>query len=208
MIILIKNISLASLTIIYFSVCYGDTCHINGLSPEVLKNLSYTPPGNDLLSNEQDRKAWQYFVNTYETPVRNVQNWYNSIVDKASADAAAGSFNTKVLPILQKLTGRSAAMKEQVVAIPASPEMQQFILWRILSLQSRLLLIFMPMQDEEKMDGSTCYRGSSRLFDIVHGLTTTSALDISKFIESQHETKESIENTFKEPWADSPSLQE
>ena len=38
------------------------------------------------------KKAWQTFVETYEIPVGKVQNWYNSIVDKNSADAAAKSF--------------------------------------------------------------------------------------------------------------------
>lgn len=106
-----------------------------------IENLSYEPPGNELLSREQDKKAWQTFIETYETPVNKVQDWYNSIVDKDSADAAAKSFNTDVLPILKKLTGPTADMKKQVLSIPASSEMQKFILLRILQLQSRLLVI-------------------------------------------------------------------
>lgn len=120
--------------LIYSSISHGDICHISGLSDEDLKNLSYTPPSNELLSNEQDRKAWQTFTENYEIPVCKVQDWYNSIVDKESADAAADSFNKDVLPVLKKLTGRSAEMKKQVLAIPASPEMQKLILSRILTL--------------------------------------------------------------------------
>ena len=54
-------------------------------------------------------------------------------------------------------------MKKQVLSIPASPEMQKFILLRILQLQSRLLVIFLPMQSEREMDDNTCYRGSDLL---------------------------------------------
>ena len=79
------TIAFLSSAFIYFSVCQGDICQINGLSPEHLKNLSYDPPRNELLSEAQDKKAWQTFVETYEIPVGKVQNWYNSIVDKNSA---------------------------------------------------------------------------------------------------------------------------
>ena len=95
------TIAFLSSAFIYFSVCQGDICQINGLSPEDLKNLSYDPPRNELLSEAQDKKAWQTFVETYEIPVGKVQNWYNSIVDKNSADAAAKSFSTEVSPILK-----------------------------------------------------------------------------------------------------------
>ena len=139
------TIAFLSSAFIYFSVCQGDICQINGLSPEDLKNLSYDPPRNELLSEAQDKKAWQTFVETYEIPVGKVQNWYNSIVDKNSADAAAKSFSTEVSPILKKLTGPAADMKKQVLSIPASSEMQKFILLRILQLQSRLLVIFIQI---------------------------------------------------------------
>ena len=75
-------LTFASSLLIYDSTCYGDACQINGLSQEELKNLSYDPPRNELLSEAQDKKAWQTFVETYEIPVGKVQNWYNSIVDK------------------------------------------------------------------------------------------------------------------------------
>ena len=104
-------LTFASSLLIYDSTCYGDACQINGLSQEELKNLSYDPPRNELLSEAQDKKAWQTFVETYEIPVGKVQNWYNSIVDKNSADAAAKSFSTEVSPILKKLTGFAADMK-------------------------------------------------------------------------------------------------
>lgn len=185
----------------YYSVCYGDACHINGLEPEVLKNLSYDPPGKELLANEQNQKAWQKFVETYEAPVGKVQNWYNSIVDKNSADAAATSFSTEVLPILKKLTGPTADMKKQVLSIPASPEMQKFILLRILQLQSRLLVIFLPMQNERKMDSNTCYRGSDLLFNTILEPTAQSAQHVAKFIDSRYESQEHIEASFKEPWS-------
>ena len=120
-------LTFASSLLIYDSTCYGDACQINGLSQEELKNLSYDPPRNELLSEAQDKKAWQTFVETYEIPVGKVQNWYNSIVDKNSADAAAKSFSTEVSPILKKLTGSAADMKKQVLSIPASPEMQKFL---------------------------------------------------------------------------------
>lgn len=186
---------------IYDSTCWGDACQINGLQLEVLKNLSYEPPGNELLSREQDKKAWQTFIETYETPVNKVQDWYNSIVDKDSADAAAKSFNTDVLPILKKLTGPTADMKKQVLSIPASSEMQKFILLRILQLQSRLLVIFLPMQSEREMDSNTCYRASTLLFETILGPNTQSALDIAKFIDSRYESQEHIEASFKEPWS-------
>lgn len=204
----LKTITITFFIFIYSSISYGDTCQINGLEPEVLKNLSYDPPSHELLSNEQDKKAWQTFVDTYENPTRKAQSWYNSIVDKASADAAAGSFNTQVLPILQKLTGRTADMKKQVLAIPASAEMQKFILLRILQLQSRLLVMFLPMQNERGKDADTCYRGSNMLFETILGLTSPSSMSISKFIESRNETQEDMEAAFKEPWAASPSFQE
>lgn len=200
-----KTIAFLSSVFIYFSVCQGDICQINGLSPEDLKNLSYDPPGNEMLSNEQNKKAWQHFIENYENPVRNVQNWHNSIRDKNSADAAADAFKTDVLPILKKLTGRSADIKKQVLAIPASPEMQKLILSRILTLQSRLLIIFLPMQDSRKSSSDACYHGSAKLFDIFLGLTSTTAIDISKFIETQNEDQKSIEAAFKEPWTDAPS---
>ncbi|MEI3567526.1 MAG: hypothetical protein V8Q16_05410 [Akkermansia muciniphila] len=114
--------------IFHFYLCsasYGDTCQINGLEPEVLKSLSYEPPNKELLSTGQNQKAWQTFIENYEIPIRKVQDWYNSIVDKQSADAAADSFNKDVLPILKKLTGRAADMKKQALAIPASSEMQK-----------------------------------------------------------------------------------
>ena len=194
-------ILLVTLSFLCFPVSYGDVCQINGLSQEELKNLSYAPPNNKLLLNEQNRKAWQTFVETYETPVGKVQDWYNSIVDKNSADDAAKSFNTEVSPILKKLTGLTAEMKKQVLSIPASPEMQKFILLRILQLQSRLLVIFLPMQNEEKVSAETCYRGSTKLFEVILGVTSPSMMDISKFIESQNESKESFEAAFKEPWS-------
>ena len=56
------------------------------------------------LSTGQNQKAWQTFIENYEIPIRKVQDWYNSIVDKQSADAAADSFNKDVLPILKKGT--------------------------------------------------------------------------------------------------------
>lgn len=203
-----KTTLFLSLAFIYFSHCQGDTCHINGLNPEDLKNLSYDPPEKELLSNEQDKKAWQYFIENYENPMRKVQNWYNSISNKKSADAAADAFTTDVLPILKKLTGRTADMKKQVLAIPASAEMQKFILLRILQLQSRLLVMFLPMQNERGTDADTCYRGSNMLFETILGLTSPSSMSISKFIESRNETQEDMEAAFKEPWAASPSFQE
>ena len=166
------TIAFLSSAFIYFSVCQGDICQINGLSPEDLKNLSYDPPRNELLSEAQDKKAWQTFVETYEVPVGKVQDWYNSIRDKDSADAAADAFKRDVLPILKKLTGRSADIKKQVLAIPASSEMQTFIFLRISQLQGRLLIIFLPMQNEEKASPETCYRGSTKLFEIILGLTS------------------------------------
>ena len=186
---------------IYSSIGYGDSCLIHGLEPEVLKNLSYEPPGEELLSREQDKKAWQTFTETYETPVGKVQNWYNSIVDKDSADKAAKSFNTEVSPILKKLTGFTADMKKQVLSIPASAEMQKFILLRILQLQSRLLVIFLPMQAERETNGNTCYRGSTLLFETILGPNTQSAQDIAQFIDSRYESQEHIEASFKEPWS-------
>ena len=59
-------LTFASSLLIYDSTCYGDACQINGLSQEELKNLSYDPPRNELLSEAQDKKAWQTFVETYE----------------------------------------------------------------------------------------------------------------------------------------------
>ena len=199
------TIAFLSSAFIYFSVCQGDICQINGLSPEDLKNLSYDPPRNELLSEAQDKKAWQTFVETYEAPVGKVQDWYNSIRDKDSADAAADAFKRDVLPILKKLTGRSADIKKQVLAIPASSEMQKFIFLRISQLQGRLLIIFLPMQNEEKASPETCYRGSTKLFEIILGLTSPSMIDISKFIESQNESQESFETVFKESWPETPS---
>ena len=199
------TIAFLSSAFIYFSVCQGDICQINGLSPEDLKNLSYDPPKNELLSEAQDKKAWQTFVETYEVPVGKVQDWYNSIRDKDSADAAADAFKRDVLPILKKLTGRSADIKKQVLAIPASSEMQKFIFLRISQLQGRLLIIFLPMQNEEKASPETCYRGSTKLFEIILGLTSPSMIDISKFIESQNESQESFETVFKESWPETPS---
>ena len=199
------TIAFLSSAFIYFSVCQGDICQINGLSPEDLKNLSYDPPRNELLSEAQDKKAWQTFVETYEVPVGKVQDWYNSIRDKDSADAAADAFKRDVLPILKKLTGRSADIKKQVLAIPASSEMQKFIFLRISRLQGRLLIIFLPMQNEEKASPETCYRGSTKLFEIILGLTSPSMIDISKFIESQNESQESFETVFKESWPETPS---
>ena len=194
------TIAFLSSAFIYFSVCQGDICQINGLSPEDLKNLSYDPPRNELLSEAQDKKAWQTFVETYEVPVGKVQDWYNSIRDKDSADAAADAFKRDVLPILKKLTGRSADIKKQVLAIPASSEMQKFIFLRISQLQSRLLVIFLPMQSEREMDDNTCYRGSDLLFDTILEPTAQSALDVAKFIDSRNESQEHIEASFKEPW--------
>lgn len=200
----LKITTFVLLALVYSSICHGDICHINGLSQEDLKNLSYDPPSDELLSKEQDKKAWQTFIETYEAPIGKVQDWYNSIVDKESADAAADSFNKVVLPILKKLTGRSADMKKQALDIPASPEMQKFIFLRIAQLQGRLLIIFLPMQNEEKVSAETCYRGSTKLFEVILGLTSPSMIDISKFIESQNESKESFEAAFKEPWSASP----
>lgn len=196
---------LVILSFLCFRISYGDNCRINGLSQEDLKNLSYAPPSTELLSKEENRKAWQTFTENYEIPVRKVQDWYNSIVDKESADAAADSFNKDVLPILKKLTGSSLDMKKQALAIPASPEMQQLIFSRILTLQSRLLIIFLPMQDSRKSSSSACYHGSTKLFDIFLGITSTTAIDIAKFIETQNETQKSIEEAFQEPWTESPS---
>lgn len=118
---------------------------------------------------------------------------------------AADSFNKDVLPILKKLTGRAADMKKQALAIPASSEMQKFIFLRISQLQGRLLIIFLPMQNEEKASPETCYRGSTKLFEIILGLTSPSMIDISKFIESQNESQESFETVFKESWPETPS---
>ena len=198
-------LTFASSLLIYDSTCYGDACQINGLSQEELKNLSYDPPRNELLSEAQDKKAWQTFVETYEVPVGKVQDWYNSIRDKDSADAAADAFKRDVLPILKKLTGRSADIKKQVLAIPASSEMQKLIFLRISQLQGRLLIIFLPMQNEEKASPETCYRGSTKLFEIILGLTSPSMIDISKFIGSQNESQESFETVFKESWPETPS---
>lgn len=194
---------LTSSILIHDSICYGDACRINGLEPEVLKNLSYEPLDEGLLSREQDKKAWQTFVETYETPVSKVQDWYNSIVDQDSADTAAKSFNTEVLPILKKLTGSTADMKKQVLSIPASSEMQKCILLRILQLQSRLLVIFLPMQNERETDNNTCYRGSTVLFETILGPNTPSARDIAQFIDSRYESQEHVEASFKEPWSPS-----
>ena len=69
------TIAFLSSAFIYFSVCQGDICQFNGQSPEDLKNLSYAPPRNELLSQAQDKKAWQTFVETYEVPVGKVQYW-------------------------------------------------------------------------------------------------------------------------------------
>lgn len=91
--------------LIYSSISYGDICHINGLSAEDLKNLSYAPPSNELLSNEQDRKAWQAFVETYETPVGKVQDWYNSIVIKILPMMQLNLSIQKFRPSLQNLQG-------------------------------------------------------------------------------------------------------
>lgn len=190
--------------LIYSSISHGDICHINGLSDEDLKNLSYIPPSNELISNEQDRKAWQTFVENYETPVNKVQDWYNSIVDKDSADAAAKAFNKKIEPVLKKFTGNSGDMKKQVLSIPASPEMRKFIFGRILQLQGRLLLIFAPMQNEEKADTNTRFKGSTELFEIICGLSSPPMITISKFIVSRNETQEKIEAALEGPW--SPSL--
>ena len=207
----LKSAALLLPFLIHAPEYYGDIFKINRIGPEiletdpeVLKNLSYDPPGQDLLSHEQNREAWQTFVKTYETPVRKVQDWYNSITDKESADAAADSFNKDVLPILKKLTGRAADMKKQALSIPASPEMQKFIFLRISQLQGRLLIIFLPMQNEEKVSAETCYRGSTKLFEIILGLTSPSMIDISNFIESQNESQESFEAVFKEPWSSAP----
>ena len=106
-------LTVASSIFIYDSACYGDTCQINGLEPEVLKSLSYEPPNKELLATGQNQKAWQTFIENYEIPIRKVQDWYNSIVDKNSADAAAKSFSTEVSPILKKLTGPAADMKSR-----------------------------------------------------------------------------------------------
>lgn len=113
--IYLKITTLVLLFLVHSSICHGDICHINGVSQEDLKNLSYDPPGDELLSKEQDKKAWQTFIENYEIPIRKVQDWYNSIVDKQSADAAADSFNKDVLPILKKLTGRAADMKNRLL---------------------------------------------------------------------------------------------
>lgn len=83
--------------------------------------------------------------------------------------------------------------------------MQKLILSRILTLQSRLLIIFLPMQDSKKSSSDACYHGSEKLFDIFLGLTSTTAMDISKFIETQNEDQESIEAAFKEPWTETSS---
>lgn len=189
-----------SLFLLCFPNGYSDTSQLKGLGSEDVKNLSYDPPASELLSSELDKKAWQHFVDTYETPVNKVQAWYNSIVDKNSADAAADSFNKDVLPVLQKLTGYTADMKKQVLALPASPEIQKLILQRILKLQGRLLMIFLPMQNEEKADESTIYHGSTKLFEVICGLTSPSTIVISKFIESRNEPIKKVETAFKEPW--------
>ncbi|MFR4436919.1 MAG: hypothetical protein ACLT8C_04345 [Akkermansia muciniphila] len=191
------TIAFLSSAFIYFSVCQGDICQINGLSPEDLKNLSYDPPRNELLSEAQDKKAWQTFVETYEVPVGKVQDWYNSIRDKDSADAAADAFKRDVLPILKKLTGRSADIKKQVLAIPASSEMQKLILSRILTLQSRLLIIFLPMQDSKKSSSDAYYHGSEKLFDIFLGLTSTTAMDISNLLKLKMKTRKALKQLSK-----------
>lgn len=201
----LKTTLFLSLAFMYFSHCQGDTCHINGLNPEDLKNLSYDPPEKELLSNKQDRKAWQHFIENYENPMRKVQHWYNSISDKKSADAAADAFTADVLPILKKLTGRTADIKKQVLAIPASSEMQKLIFSRILTLQSRLLVMFLPMQDSRKANSDACYYGSTKLFDTFLGATSTTAIDIAKFIETQNETQEDMEAAFQKPWPRTPS---
>lgn len=198
--ILLRTITIVPAFFIYIQVCHADECKIRGLDSEDLKNLSYDPPRPELLSSELDKKAWQHFVDTYETPVNKVQDWYNSIVDKNSADAAADSFNKDVLPVLKKLTGYTADMKKQVLAIPASPEIQKLILQRILKLQGRLLMIFLPMQNEENADESIIYHGSSKLFEVICGVSSPSTIVISKFIESRNEPIKNVENTFKEPW--------
>lgn len=199
--ILPKTVTIISVFFVYTQVCQADECQIRGLNPVDLKNLSYDLPRPELLSNELDKKAWQHFVDTYETPVNKVQTWYNSIVDKSSADVAADSFNKDVLPILKKLTGYTADMKKQVLAIPASSEMQKLILQRILKLQGRLLMIFLPMQNEENPGINTVYQGSTKLFEVICGLTSPSSIVISKFIESRNETIKDVENALKEPWS-------
>ena len=79
--------------------------------------------------------------------------------------------------------------------------MQKLILSRILTLQSRLLIIFLPMQDSKKSSSDAYYHGSEKLFDIFLGLTSTTAMDI----ETQNEDQESIEAAFKEPWTETSS---
>ena len=69
-------------------------------------------------------------------------------------------------------------MKKQALAIPASSEMQKFIFLRISQLQGRLLIIFLPMQNEEKASPETCYRGSTKLFEIILGLTFQNLLNL------------------------------
>lgn len=66
-------LTVASSIFIYDSACYGDTCQINGLEPEVLKSLSYEPPNKELLATGQNQKAWQTFIENYEIPIRKVQ---------------------------------------------------------------------------------------------------------------------------------------
>ena len=78
--------------------------------------------------------------------------------------------------------------------------MQKFILLRILQLQSRLLVIFLPMQREREMDDNNCYRGSDLLLDTILEPTAQPALDVDKFIDSRTESQEHIEASFKEPW--------
>ena len=62
-----------------------------------------------------------------------------------------------------------------------------------------------PMQDSKKSSSDAYYHGSENLFDIFLGLTSTTAMYISKFIENQNEDQESIEAAFKEPWTETSS---
>lgn len=113
--------------------------------------------------------------------------------------------STRMFCLFLKTNGTSCRHEKQALAIPASSEMQKFIFLRISQLQGRLLIIFLPMQNEEKASPETCYRGSTKLFEIILGLTSPSMIDISKFIESQNESQESFETVFKESWPETPS---
>lgn len=61
------------------------------------------------------------------------------------------------------------------------------------------------MQDSRNSNSDACYHGSTKLYDTFLGITSTTAVDIAKFIETQNENQESIEAAFKEPGTEFPS---